>query len=80
LVGLEILGYQLPNRPSRQVNEKDFDKIHKWLGEKRIQPIVFCCKAMLRWAPDDRMTADDALQHPLAHYREKSVTNKRTLE
>lgn len=76
LVALQILGYTLSNK---QVNEKDFDKIHKWLGEKPYRPIATCCKAMLRWKPEDRMTADDALQHPLAQYREMSTTNKRLL-
>lgn len=79
LVGLQILGYQLPNMPSRQVNETDFNKIHKWLGGNPVQPIAVCCKAMLQWVPEDRMTADNALQRHLAQYREKSATNKRTL-
>jgi len=79
LVGLEILGYKLPNMPSRQVDEKEFDKIHKWLGEKPVQPVLVCCKAMLQWKPEDRMTAEEALQNPLAQYREKSATNKRML-
>jgi hypothetical protein len=56
---------------------KDFDKIYKWLGEKPYRPIAICCKAMLQWKPEDRIMADDALQHPLAQYREKSTTNKR---
>ncbi len=79
LVGLEILGYKLPNMPSRQVNEKELDMIHNWLGEKPIRPIAVCCKAMLQWEPEARMTADEALKDPLAHYREKSTTSKRTL-
>jgi serine/threonine protein kinase len=69
LVGLQILGYRLPNK---QVNESGFDKIHNWLDVKSIQPIVVCCKAMLQWEPYDRMTAYDALRDPLSQYRERA--------
>ena len=76
LVGIQILGYRISNS---QVNEKDFRKIHNWLGDNPIYPIAICCKAMLQWEPDDRMTADYALQYHLAQYRVTSDTKKRML-
>jgi serine/threonine protein kinase len=76
LVGIQILRYEIS---IYQVEEKEFNAIHKWLGEKPAKPIAICSKAMLQIAPDDRITAHYALQHPLAQYREKSATNKRAL-
>ena len=77
IVAVETLGYRRSN--NNQVNKKTFDEMHKWLGDKPYGPLAICCKAMLQWEPEDRMTANRALQGPLAQYREKSIANKRML-
>ena len=59
LVGIEILGYRRAS--AEQLDEKRLDMIQNWLGEKPYRPLRICCKAMLQWEPEDRMTADKAL-------------------
>jgi serine/threonine protein kinase len=69
LVGLELIGFKNRGR----VDTVQYPKIKAWLEDfERGQgphPIAACCKSMLQWEPQDRMTAADALSRHLSAYR-----------
>ncbi|RDW59456.1 hypothetical protein BP6252_12543 [Coleophoma cylindrospora] len=58
LVGIEIMGC---SRPSLQVTVSTYDEIHAWLDQQKSDPIVLCCKEMLQFEPEKRLTAKQAV-------------------
>lgn len=69
LVGFEILKYRTRGR----VDLDQYTTMHTWLDDyDRVRghhPIAKCCRLMLRWEPQDRMTAADALSFHLSEHR-----------
>jgi len=69
LVGLEVLGFKHRGR----VDADQFTKIQSWLDDyeqgRSPHPIAICSRAMLRWDPQDRITAQEALSRHLSAHR-----------
>ena len=80
LVGSELMGYK--KAVHDKVNEVAYQTIHQFLTLNSKHPLASCCKEMLQYKAQDRMSAADALKNYLVGYMdeiEPETTGKRSV-
>lgn len=82
LVGVQVLGWRFPS--SNQITETVLRKIHVWIERTRQTEMLGCCRRMLEYDADDRITAEEALVYYFAAYCKTDIEveygSKRGLE
>ncbi len=65
LVGAELIGYR---KSADKVTEATYENIHKYLSRNLKHPLALCCKEMLQYRAQDRMSAAKALEKHFQGY------------